>query len=215
MTNKTVTVCIGNYGYYSEGGLHDAWLSLPASNADIAAFLKAHRLYDSMHEEIYVSDYDGVPFGLWTIFNERTNLEDLNLLARQMREKPYECEVVNQYLECGADAPADVLELMNMIEQADQLGFFYYHNDGASSEERYALDCIEDMPEFKELEANGLIDYIDLERLGRDYGMDCYLGEEGYVADYARDFDDDLYSREELEELYGPVDSPARMADAA
>ena len=71
------------------------------------------------------------------------------------------------------------------------------------------------MPEFGGLEDNGLINYMNLERLGRDLGMDCYLGEEGYVADYATDFDDDLYSREELEELYGPVDSPARMADAA
>lgn len=215
MSNKTITVCVGNYGYYNEGELHDAWISLPASNAEIAAFLKAHRLCDPAHEEIYISDYDDVPFGLESVFNEFTRLEDLNLLARQMIDKPYECEVVKQYLACGADTPSDVMELMNMVEQSDELRFFYYRNDGATPEERYALDCIEDMPEFKELEENGLIDYIDLERLGRDFGMDAILGEEGYVADYARDFDDDLYSREELEELYGPVDSPARMQAAA
>ena len=24
-----ITVCIGNYGYYNEGYLHDAWITLP------------------------------------------------------------------------------------------------------------------------------------------------------------------------------------------
>ena len=26
---KGLNVCIGNYGYYNEGSLHDAWITLP------------------------------------------------------------------------------------------------------------------------------------------------------------------------------------------
>ena len=57
-------VCVGNYGYYNEGELHDAWIELPADPERIGGFLKENRLWDPMHEEIYISDYDEVPFGL-------------------------------------------------------------------------------------------------------------------------------------------------------
>ena len=60
---KGLNVCIGNYGYYNEGSLHDAWITLPKTEAEIRDFLHLNQLQDSQHEEIYISDYDGIPFG--------------------------------------------------------------------------------------------------------------------------------------------------------
>lgn len=60
---KGLNVCIGNYGYYNEGSLHDAWITLPKTEAEIRDFLHLNQLQDSQHEEIYISDYDGIPSG--------------------------------------------------------------------------------------------------------------------------------------------------------
>lgn len=67
---KGLNVCIGNYGYYNEGSLHDAWITLPKTEAEIRDFLHLNQLQDSQHEEIYISDYDGIPFGTRLLFNE-------------------------------------------------------------------------------------------------------------------------------------------------
>lgn len=82
----TITVCIGNYGYYNESELRDRWITLPKTDAEIQQFLTDNGLQDAQHEEIYISDYDGIPFGFnyGTIFSEYTDLDDLNLLAKQM-----------------------------------------------------------------------------------------------------------------------------------
>ena len=32
---KGLSVCIGNYGYYNEGELHDTWITLPKTEAEI------------------------------------------------------------------------------------------------------------------------------------------------------------------------------------
>ena len=52
---KGLNVCIGNYGYYNEGSLHDAWIALPKTEAEIRDFLHLNQLQDSQHEEIYIS----------------------------------------------------------------------------------------------------------------------------------------------------------------
>lgn len=101
----SIDVCIGNYGYYNEGELRDAWISLPKTSEEISDFLSAHGLQDPEHEEIYISDYDGVPFGLTGLFSEFTWLEDLNMLARQMEEREGAVEKVQGALDCGIDGP--------------------------------------------------------------------------------------------------------------
>ncbi len=67
---KAFSVCIGNYGYYAEGELRDRRIALPASRAEFRDFLEKSGLQDPMHEEIYVSDYESVPFGLNSLFGE-------------------------------------------------------------------------------------------------------------------------------------------------
>ena len=39
-----LSVCVGNYGYYNEGELHDAWITLPKSEEEIEEFLNEHQL---------------------------------------------------------------------------------------------------------------------------------------------------------------------------
>lgn len=51
-------VCVGNYGYYNEGELHDTWMRLPMDPDKIEPWLRSHGLFDEEHEEIYISDYD-------------------------------------------------------------------------------------------------------------------------------------------------------------
>lgn len=55
-------VCVGNYGYYNEGELHDTWMRLPMDPDKIEPWLRSHGLFDEEHEEIYISDYDALPF---------------------------------------------------------------------------------------------------------------------------------------------------------
>lgn len=97
---KGLNVCIGNYGYYNEGSLHDAWITLPKTEAEIRDFLHLNQLQDSQHEEIYISDYDGIPFGTRLLFNEFCHLEDLNLLAKQLvTANPADLEKVGAWIQ--------------------------------------------------------------------------------------------------------------------
>ncbi len=119
-------VCVGNYGYLNEGELHDAWIELPKTDAEIWAFLKENRLYDRAHEEIYISDYDGIPFGLDGLFGEHCPLDQLNVLAAQLQ-----CLASCDYerLCCWLDAcdqPDTLPELLNIVDQHDELPVYQY-----------------------------------------------------------------------------------------
>lgn len=63
-------VCVGNYGYYNEGELHDTWMRLPMDPDKIEPWLRSHGLFDEEHEEIYISDYDALPFRCPEVFDE-------------------------------------------------------------------------------------------------------------------------------------------------
>lgn len=42
-------VCVGNYGYYNEGELHDTWMRLPMDPDKIEPWLRSHGLFDEEH----------------------------------------------------------------------------------------------------------------------------------------------------------------------
>lgn len=218
--NGTIDVCIGNYGYYNEGELHDAWITLPKTDEEILQFLKEKRLQDSMHEEIYISDYDGIPFGagLGNLFNEYTPLYDLNLLAKQMELRPNEAERVQKVLESGCDEPSNIIELMNLIEQADEIPFYSYDYSGmfnkdqwgdtclkrCSDEENYGYTLLEGTPLMELLEQNSeAMSAFDVGEYGRQCAENDYvfLTEDGYLSKTADMPDLDYYSREELSEM--------------
>lgn len=81
-------VCVGNYGYYNEGELHDTWMRLPMDPDKIEPWLRSHGLFDEEHEEIYISDYDALPFRCPEVFDEYAHLDELNVLAMQLALLP-------------------------------------------------------------------------------------------------------------------------------
>lgn len=81
-------VCVGNYGYYNEGELHDTWMRLPIDPDKIEPWLRSHDLFDEEHEEIYISDYDALPFRCPEVFDEYAHLDELNVLAMQLALLP-------------------------------------------------------------------------------------------------------------------------------
>lgn len=177
----SIKVCIGNYGYCNEGKLHDAWIELPKPAEEVMGFLKEHKLYDAAHEEIYISDYDGVPFGLDGLFTEYTRLSDLNILAAQLECTDYDEDLVNAYCKaCGA--PQTVVELMNLIDQSDEVPYYEYDVQGSSPEDSMGLTAIEWYPEMNAmLDSNPDFAYaFDYERFGSTFDQ-CYaLLDEGY-----------------------------------
>lgn len=122
---KGLNVCIGNYGYYNEGSLHDAWITLPKTEAEIRDFLHLNQLQDSQHEEIYISDYDGIPFGTRLLFNEFSTMSP---------ERNYGYEMVEQNEELK-----HILDSSSQIESA-----FDYEKYGRAYTEGGEVTVLED-----------------------------------------------------------------------
>lgn len=213
-----IKVCIGNYGYYNEGELHDAWIELPVTQKEFDDFLKEHRLQDPMHEEIYISDYDGTPFGIGYggIFSEYTSVEDLNLLAKAMEEAEYSDEdyedKVTGALACGMGEPKNIAELINLIAQADEIPYVEYKyqpgaydSPGINSEEAaWAETELEALGGVEGLERETLERYLDTEAYGRDMRItDVVAGDEGWCWEDSQegpDLDELAEAAEELAE---------------
>lgn len=224
-----ITVCIGNYGYYNEGYLHDAWITLPKTEQEIKDFLEKNNLYDEQHEEIYISDYDGVPFGLDSLFTEYTHLDDLNLLAKQVSMAyPSDLEKVEAYVQ-AEDAPSTVLELMNLIEQVDDIAMFDYDYDGAytedqwgetyihraSNEENFGLTMVEQNPDLKAvLEADSdAMSAFNYERYGQMIAErgNVTLLDNGYIDVINTDVSLDYYDKDEMK---GEIESAYEAYEA-
>lgn len=220
--SKGLEVCIGNYGYYNEGQLRDAWITLPKSEQEIHDFLQEHGLQDPMHEEIYISDYDGYPLGASKLFDEYAHLGDLNLLAMQlMCTDSYDLEKVEAWI-AHENEPDDFVELMNMIEDADSIDLYGYEEQYATCtpEENYGHTVVEYDEDLKSvLENNSLADSaFDYEAYGRDCAMQAgvTLLEDGYLPNQNGP---DLYTydRDELKEMivaayekkFGPLEQDA------
>lgn len=201
--------------------LHDAWITLPKTEAEIRDFLHLNQLQDSQHEEIYISDYDGIPFGTRLLFNEFCHLEDLNLLAKQLvTANPADLEKVGAWIQAN-DTPESLVGLMNLIEQADDIPFYSWGYDGAydkdefgnmiyttmSPERNYGYEMVEQNEELKHiLDSSSQIESaFDYEKYGRAYteGGEVTVLEDGYINNCADGPDVDYYDRDELASLIG------------
>lgn len=206
MDEAQIRVCVGNYGYYNEGELRDRWFDLPMDDAEIGRRLREYGLVDAEHEETYISDYDGVPFGMDAsgIFGETARLEDLNLLAKVMREMtPAEKEAVEAYV--GAmDTPRDLVELMNLCLQAEEIPFYAYECEGRSPEERFGYMCLElnqELSQALERDPSAMCAF-DVVRYGQEMALDVSLLEDGYVDNTEDGPDLGWYGRDEIEGMY-------------
>ena len=112
-------VCVGNWGYYSEGELRDTWMHLPIDPDKIEPWLRSHGLVDAEHEETYISDYDGLPFRCPQVFDEYARLDKLNVLAMQLTLLP-EGDLAHIQAAIDYGEPLDHLdELMNLMNRGD------------------------------------------------------------------------------------------------
>lgn len=136
-------VCVGNYGYYNEGELHDTWMRLPMDPDKIEPWLRSHGLFDEEHEEIYISDYDALPFRCPEVFDEYAHLDELNVLAMQLALLPDGAlEHIDAAVEYGE--PLNRLdELMNLVAQADDLPVYDYEYDEMHVEDQWHETCLE------------------------------------------------------------------------
>lgn len=176
-------VCVGNWGYYSEGILRDKWIHLPMEPDDIEPWLRDHGLVDEGHEEIYISDYDGRPFRCPGVFDEYARLDKLNVLAMQLSLLPEgDLEHIQAAIDFGE--PLNHLdELMNLVAQADDLPVYdylyddmYVENDWhetllqrSTPQENYAYTALNGDAEFWDLMNRGegdLLSCFDFNRYG-------------------------------------------------
>ncbi len=216
-----IKVCVGNWGYYNEGELRDTWFALPMDPAKITSKLVRSGLYDPMHEEIYISDYDGVPFGLDRLFTEHTPLRELNVLAAIMEE--LSCDDIEKIEEWCAhcDEPSSVLELVNLVKQVDDLpmyGYSFHRGDTPQKNLGYeflnqnlelqaaleacpAASCAFDVQRYGE-ELENVQDLVAC----RNYYIDC-LAEGPDLDRYGFDDFEDLYDFSDLEDEYCSLSS--------
>lgn len=136
-------VCVGNYGYYNEGELHDTWMRLPMDPDKIEPWLRSHDLFDEEHEEIYISDYDALPFRCPEVFDEYAHLDELNVLAMQLALLPDGAlEHIDAAVEYG-ESLNHLDELMNLVAQADDLPVYDYEYDEMHVEDQWHETCLE------------------------------------------------------------------------
>ena len=136
-------VCVGNWGYYSEGELRDTWMHLPIDPDKIEPWLRSHGLVDAEHEETYISDYDGLPFRCPQVFDEYARLDKLNVLAMQLTLLP-EGDLAHIQAAIDYGEPLDHLdELMNLVAQVDELPVFNYLYDDMYVEDQWHKTCLE------------------------------------------------------------------------
>lgn len=199
-----IRVCIGNYGYYNEGELRDRWITLPKTDSEIEKFLKANGLHDPLHEEIYISDYDGIPLGMpyGDVFSEYTRLDDLNLLAKQMQDAPeWKLERAASAIEAGYVEPRGIVEVMNLIEQADEIDLVSWPDqfDYASDEERLAYAVIDEIGGLGNIGRDALERHFNLKSYGRKLDDEGFVvGERGYLDPGIADVRDGLYDAEDV-----------------
>lgn len=197
-------VCIGNYGYYNEGELRDAWIELPKTQEQIDAFFKEHGLRDALHEEIYISDFDGIPFGLpyGNAFSEFTSLDDLNLLAKRMDDlSEHDIEKLTGAFAAGYEAPDSIMELLNIIDQVDDIPFTSWPDDLScnSDEERLGYTIADEFGGVERLARETLEAHFDYEGYGRDLDFSGFvLGADGFLDAGIADIRDGLYEAGEI-----------------
>ena len=198
----TLTVCIGNYGFYNEGELRDSWADLPMEQGAIMPWLREHGLYDERHEETYISDVDGWQFG--SLKPDLMSIDDANRLAMAMQYAGSDgVETVSAAIECADSAPTSVDGLINLLLQADEIPYAELPLDhwGQPSVEAYGIELADDTGLYQELEEMGATCYFDFEEYGRDALNDYLTSDSGYLYDDMPD--EDFYSRDEIDEVLG------------
>lgn len=177
--NGTINIALTNLGQYNEGILNFVWLSLPASDEEIAAAFdqiqvshdgvhyysdglghastEAHKDFYGEYEEYFITDYECD----FMEINEYSNLEVLNEIAEQIESlDEYEQEIVKALIDDG-------YTLEQALEEKDNCYVYSGCNSMAEVAEQYAEETglLDSIPE-------NLRYYFDFEAFGRDMSFE-------------------------------------------
>lgn len=159
-TTKTLlNIYIANLAAYNSGYLVGEWLSLPATEEEIAETLERigcgengaeYAIHDCESDfDIHVDEYD--------------NIDELNELAQELADlDEYEQNKIFAYLESVSD------DIAEAIENADRCELY----ENCESLEDLACElvsegCFGDIPD-------SIANYIDYDAIARDLGFDGY-----------------------------------------
>lgn len=160
-TNATIKIFVTNLGKYNEGQLIGEWLSLPATEEQIAATLDKIGI-DEHYEEYFITDSES-DFADLTI-KEYSNIDELNELAERLTDLD-ECEL--EALKAYLDAVDNDLDAaLDCIEGGD---YCFYPNMDI---EDVAAELVEE-GYFGEI-PKSIAYYIDYEAIARDLSIDNY-----------------------------------------
>lgn len=198
-----ITVFIGNEGFYAEGELRDCAITLPVSGSELQGFLEGNGLVTPMHEETYIADFlDGVPFDHPEIFAHAT-AEQMNILAQQLKmADPDDLDKVQDWID-AFDTPKNIVELMNLVEDAESINRVEYEfsTNGLDKEEAYVFHLIDNDPDLQKITER----YPGLKIV--DYGQividEVTLLDDGFIDPIGSSPDLNKHSLNELKELIG------------
>ncbi len=198
-----------NMGAYVQNKSRGHWVDFPVPLERLAG-IRA----EIGGEEQIILDYD-IPEKyafLQDAVSEYSNLEQLNLAgAILQRLSEQSLEAVEAYAASGG--ALGLLELMNLMVQADDIPYFPYQFEGIenvgemSAEEAYGYMKVENqMQDLQEVLGKYSIEhYLDYEAIGRDANLsgEADLYDKGYVDMAADGPDLGLYTMDELKAEYG------------
>ena len=194
-----LNIYITNLGKYNEGELVGEWVELPKTSEELAAVYKRIGI-NAQYEEMFISDYETDVNGLEV--GEYSNIDQLNTIAKLLTDCN-NIEAVEAYLDYNGSMT--LLEIANVIAQADEIEFYSYEFEGIqycendSNAEKYGRTMAELNGITKYLEDKNLECYFDFEEYGNNDNDVC-LYDNGYL-NLRSNIDGDFYTWEELKEM--------------
>lgn len=219
MSDPHISVFPTNLGLYDEGEPCGDWLELPFDPGTVAGWLRDHCRHQAprpdggTYEELVVTDYE-IP-GEWARtgvadvlaacgHGEHVPLDEWNLLDVMLGgTDPDRFEAIG--LAAEQCEPRDVVEFLNVVEDADFLPFCEYSQGDSrdTPEERFGMTLAEETGLMAELEEHGAESAFDYGVYGRDASLGYALGDTGYLDLAAELPDVTSYTADELFGMHG------------
>lgn len=198
---------VTNINKYNEGDLVGEWLTFPTTTENV------NRLFEYIgltgeNKGYFVSDYNVSNQNyLDEILGEYVDINDLNMIATLINKNEVNQEAVEAYVNETPDI--DIVELGNVLLQANEIPFIEYslskeQSENLSKEQKYGYTWLEGTGETSYLERTGLLEYIDVEKIGRESELSgkITLYNSGYF-DRTVEMDLTKYDRFKLREMAG------------
>ena len=212
---------VGDLSEYVSEKLDGEWISLPQSEENLQRFLD--KVSKNGEHEVFIADYNcrNDCAYLEEVVGEYSNIPDLNIIAQLIGDEMHNKV---EYYVLSSKTSLTPLELANALMQKDEIPFYEYefpNSDNASvmarlsNEEKMGNTLLEQSnlrPQLENLNVAGavLLDYINVEAIGRDYAMSGYvdLYDDGYIDSQAEGIDLNYYTMEEIKEELNGEDTP-------